>query len=49
MMSITSEDCYLSCSNEHVVANRGEEVSARYLLLHPKEIVPFSFSSAHPR
>lgn len=45
---ITSEDYYLSCSNENVVVNRGEEVIARFPLLNLEGIVTFSFAGASP-
>ena len=45
---ITSEDYYLSCSNENVVVNRGEEIIARLPLLNLEGIVTFSYAGASP-
>lgn len=45
---ITSEDLFLSCSNDNVVVNRGSEVTARFPLLSLEGIVTFSYAGATP-
>ena len=45
---ITSEDLFLSCSNENVVVNHGDEVVARFPLLNLEGIVTFSYAGATP-
>lgn len=45
---VTSEDLYLSCSNENVVVNRGSEVTARLPLINLEGIVTFSYAGATP-
>lgn len=45
---VTSEDLYLSYSNENVVVNRGEEIAARLPLLNLEGIVTFSYAGASP-
>lgn len=45
---ITSEDSFLSCSNDNVVVSRGSEVTARFPLLDLEGIVTFSYSGAPP-
>lgn len=45
---ITSEDLFLSCSNDNVVVNRGSEVTARFPLLNLEGIVTFSYTGATP-
>lgn len=45
---ITSEDLFLSCSNDNVVVNRGNEVTARFPLLNLEGIVTFSYAGATP-
>lgn len=45
---ITSEDLYLSYSNENVVVNRGEEITARFPLLNLEGIVTCSYAGASP-
>lgn len=45
---ITSEDLFLSCSNDNVVVSRGNEVTARFPLLNLEGIVTFSYSGATP-
>lgn len=45
---ITSEDLFLSCSNDNVVVNHGSEVTARFPLLNLEGIVTFSYSGATP-
>lgn len=45
---ITSEDLFLSCSNDNVVVNRGDEVTARFPLLNLEGIVTFSYAGATP-
>lgn len=45
---ITSEDLFLSCSNDNVVVNRGDEATARFPLLNLEGIVTFSYAGATP-
>lgn len=45
---VTSEDLFLSCSNDNVVVNRGSEVTARFPLLSLEGIVTFSYAGATP-
>lgn len=45
---ITSEDLFLSCSNDNVIVNRGSEVTARFPLLNLDGIVTFSYTGATP-
>lgn len=45
---ITSEDLFLSCSNDNVIVNRGSEVTARFPLLNLDGIVTFSYAGATP-
>lgn len=45
---VTSEDLFLSCSNENVVVKRGEEVVARLPLLNLEGIATFSYAGATP-
>lgn len=45
---ITTEDFYLSYSNENVVVHHGEEVVARFPLLNLEGIVTFSYAGASP-
>lgn len=45
---ITSEDMFLSYSNENVVVNQGNEVKARFPLLNLESIVTFSYAGATP-
>lgn len=45
---ITSEDLFLSCSNDNVVVSRGSEVTARFPLLNLEGIVTFSYAGATP-
>lgn len=45
---VTSEDLFLSYSNENVVVNRGAEVTARLPLLNLEGIVTFSYAGATP-
>lgn len=45
---VTSEDLYLSYSNENVVVNRGEEVVTRLPLLNLEGIMSFSYAGASP-
>lgn len=45
---ITSEDLYLSYSNENVLVNRGSEVLTRLPLLNLEGIICFSYSGATP-
>lgn len=45
---ITSEDLFLSCSNDNVVVSRGSEVTARFPLLNLEGIVTFSYSGSTP-
>lgn len=45
---ITSEDLFLSCSNDNVIVSRGSEVTARFPLLNLEGIVTFSYAGATP-
>lgn len=45
---ITSEDLFLSYSNDNVVVNRGDEVTARFPLLNLEGIITFSYAGATP-
>lgn len=45
---VTSEDVYLSLDGENVVANRGDEIAARYPLHTLQSIVSFSYAGASP-
>lgn len=45
---ITSEDLFLSCSNENVVVTRKDEVTARFPLLNLEGIMTFSYAGATP-
>lgn len=45
---ITSEDLFLTYSNDNVVVNRGEEVTARFPLLNLESIITFSYAGATP-
>lgn len=45
---VTSEDVYLSLDGENVVANRGNEIAARYPLHTLQSIVSFSYAGASP-
>ncbi len=45
---ITSEDLFLSYSNENVVVNRDKEVVARFPLLNLEGIMTFSYTGATP-
>lgn len=45
---ITSEDLFLSYSNDNVVVNRGAEVTARMPLLNLEGIISFSYAGATP-
>lgn len=45
---VTSEDIYLSLKGENVIANRKDEVVARYPLHNIQSIVSFSYSGASP-
>ena len=45
---ITSEDLFLSCSNDNVVVHHGDEIAARFPLLNLESIVTFSYSGATP-
>lgn len=45
---ITSEDLFLSYSNENVVVNRDKEAVARFPLLNLEGIMTFSFTGATP-
>ena len=45
---VTSEDVYLSLDGENVVANRNQEVVARYPLHNLSGIVTFTYSGASP-
>lgn len=45
---ITSEDFYLSYSNDNVIVNQGEEVKARFPLLNLEGIVTCSYAGASP-
>lgn len=45
---ITSEDLYLTCSNDNVVVKRGDEVTARFPLLNLEGIITFSYAGATP-
>lgn len=45
---VTSEDLFLSYSNENVIVSRGSEVTARLPLLNLEGIVSFSYAGATP-
>ena len=45
---VTSEDLFLTYSNDNVVVNRGEEVTARFPLLNLESIITFSYAGATP-
>lgn len=45
---ITSDDLFLSCSNDNVVVKQGDEVTARFPLLNLEGIVTFSYAGATP-
>lgn len=45
---ITSEDLFLSYSNDNVVVSRGEEVTARFPLINLEGIITFSYAGATP-
>lgn len=45
---ITSENYFLSCSNENVVVHQGDEIVARFPLLNLEGIVTFSYVGATP-
>ena len=45
---VTSEDIYLSLDGENVVANRANEIVARYPLHTLSEILSFSYAGASP-
>ena len=45
---ITSEDLFLSYSNDNVVVNRSDEVMARFPLLNLEGIITFSYAGATP-
>lgn len=45
---VTSEDIYLSVEGENILANRGQQVIARYPLHTLQTIVSFSYSGASP-
>lgn len=45
---ITTEDFFLTYSNDNVVVNRGDEVVARFPLLNLEGIVTFSYAGATP-
>ena len=45
---ITSEDLFLTYSNDNVVVNRGDEVTARFPLLNLEGIITFSYAGATP-
>ncbi|MBQ8620004.1 MAG: type I-C CRISPR-associated endonuclease Cas1 [Clostridia bacterium] len=45
---ITSEDLFLSYSNDNVVVNRGDEITARFPLLNLEGIITFSYAGATP-
>ena len=45
---ITSEDLFLSCSNDNAIVNRGSEVTARFPLQNLEGIVTFSYAGATP-
>lgn len=45
---VTSEDVYLSLEGENVLANKGQQVIARYPLHTLQTIVSFSYSGASP-
>lgn len=45
---VTSEDLYLSYSNENVIVKRGEEVVTRLPLLNLEAIATFSYAGATP-
>lgn len=45
---ITSEDLFLSCSNDNVVVNRGDEATACFPLLNLEGIITFSYAGATP-
>lgn len=45
---VTSEDLFLSYSNDNVVVNRGDEVTARFPLLNLEGIITFSYAGATP-
>ena len=45
---VTSEDVYLSLEGENVLANKGQQVAARYPLHTLQTIVSFSYAGASP-
>lgn len=45
---VTSEDIYLSLDGENVIANRAEQIAARYPLHTLQGIVTFSYKGASP-